>query len=63
MLISEFISKLETNTIPQLKEILTNVGDLSIALNVKTENIEIRTIDICHGNIQDKVFVVISVQF
>lgn len=61
MVISELISRLETDTIPKLKEILTSVGDAPVAVNTKKENIEITTIDVCHGNIQDKIFVVISI--
>lgn len=61
MKVSELIHKLETDSIPRLKDILANVGDGEVAFNTPLQNYEIKNIDVCHGNIQERLFITLSI--
>lgn len=61
MRISESISKLETDIIPKMKSLISEVGDIEINITTPKSSYDIKDLDIIHGIHKDKVFLTLKI--
>lgn len=61
MQISESILKLETDIIPKMKRLISELGDIEINITTPKSSYNIKDLDVIHGIHKEKVFITLKI--
>lgn len=61
MRVSESITKIENAILPQLKELMSELGDIEMNIVTPKSTYDIKDLDIIHGDHREKVFITLKI--